>query len=71
MVVRQSTAGDHGVQEGGGSFVDVGDVQVVEHGLPFFLVPLFASIHKNMHQVQVLVLLQMASLLFGVNYFSC
>ena len=36
--------------------MDVGDVQVIEHGLPLFLVSFFANVHKGVHQVQVLAL---------------
>ena len=49
--------------------MDVGDVQVVEHGLPLFLVSFFANVHKGLHEVQVLALLQTASLLFRRELF--
>ena len=45
--------------------MDVGDVQAVEHGLPFFLVPLLANIHKGMHQVQISLFQREGRVAFG------
>ncbi len=45
--------------------MDVGNVQVVEHGLPLFLVSFFANIHKGVHQVQVSLFQREGRVAFG------